>query len=169
MPFSLGSMPLIQQRGRARAIYIHIHTHTYIQQAMVESGCLPPLVACLSSNNVGVQEQYIHTHNTCMLAYIQQAMVESGCLPPLVACLSSNNVGVQEQAAASLRVLSGNSENQARIVEEGGLGGLIDLLKSDNKDVQVRACQCLCMYVCVYVCVRKSSAYCGGGRPWRAD
>lgn len=46
-------------------------------------------------------------------------MVETGCLPPLVACLSSSNAGVQEQAAAALRVLSGNSDNQTRIVEEG--------------------------------------------------
>ena len=42
-----------------------------------------------------------------------------------------------------MRVLSANADNQTRIVEEGGLGGLIDLLKSDNKDVQEHACGAL--------------------------
>jgi hypothetical protein len=36
----------------------------------------------------------------------------------LVARLSWTNVGEQEQAAAALRVLSANADNQTRIVEE---------------------------------------------------
>ncbi len=96
----------------------------------------------------------MHGHDS--LATNKIAIVEAGALPPLVSCLTSSNVGVQEQAAACLRGLSSNcmiwreiviliilADNQSRIVEEGALGCLLELLRSDSKDVQEHACGAL--------------------------
>lgn len=50
-------------------------------------------------------------------------------MPLLIGLLRSPNEGVQEQAAIAIRNLSVDSENELKIMEEGGIPPLLALLR----------------------------------------
>jgi hypothetical protein len=128
---------------------------------MVRDGCLPPVIACLSSPEHKVQEQAaiiirnlaLGTPFTCLAstkvrALTQKAavdddneevIVECGAVPPLIALLRSPYERLQEHAAVALRNLTVNDRNETRVAEDGALPPLILLLRSPDKRIQEQA------------------------------
>lgn len=66
--------------------------------------------------------------------------MQRGAVPPLIEMLSSADAQLKEMAAFALGRLAQNSDNQAGVVASGGLPPLLDLLESQQGNLQVRPC-----------------------------
>lgn len=78
-------------------------------------------------------------------AEFKARICQRGAVPPLIMMLTCADVALKEMAAFALGRLAQNPDNQAGIVQGGGLAPLLELLESKQYNLQVgrpggRAC-----------------------------
>jgi hypothetical protein len=74
-----------------------------------------------------------------VLLQLQAKIVQRGAVPLLVSMLGQTDNSLKEMAAFALGRLAQNSDNQAGIVQCGGLVPLLELLESKHYSLQHNA------------------------------
>ena len=110
-----------------------------LAQAVVDSGALGALVACLSEFEPSVKESaawalgYVGQH-TPQLA---QHVIDAGAIAPLVLCLQEPELSLKRIAASTLGELSKHSAEQAQLIVDAGAVAFLAPLIS-HPDLKLR-------------------------------
>ncbi|TMW59690.1 hypothetical protein Poli38472_004759 [Pythium oligandrum] len=101
------------------------------------NGLEPILEVLRAGSNLAQENTSLVLGNLALNDDMKQQMVDLGALELYVELLSSDNDTLSDRAAFALRNLAwGNSENQTRIVDAGGMEALLEVLKTGNLMIQ---------------------------------
>lgn len=104
--------------------------------AIVEAGCVDPLVQLLDSDSEAMQAYAAGTlGNLGTNTEYSDEIGSAGAIAPLVAMLESMVIEVQSAAVSTLSALSANADNAVSIAVAGGIAHLVRLLGSASKVV----------------------------------
>ncbi len=108
---------------------------TLPSQAVVDSGALEPLAACLEEFDPTVKESaawalgYIARHNT----QLAQSVVDVGSVPLLILCVQEPEISLKRISASSLSDIAKHSPELAQtVVDAGAIAYLVQLINSDD-------------------------------------
>ena len=117
-----------------------------LAQAVVDSGALSALVACLSEFEPSVKESaawalgYVSQHNQ----QLAQHVIDAGAVAPLVLCLQEPELSLKRIAASTLGEMAKHSPEQAQlIVDAGAIAFLSPLISHPDTKLKRQVCSAL--------------------------
>jgi len=120
-----------------------------VQQAgaIVESGCLQPVLELLEHRNMELKSYAAITFgNLCANGTLSPAQLQHpSVLPHLVSMLSSSNGLAKGPAVSAIAAMAGQPHLRASVYDLGGLPGLVSLLHSDA-DTSYHAVQAVAQF-----------------------
>ena len=114
-----------------------------LAQAVVDSGALGALVACLSEFEPSVKESaawalgYVSQHSP----QLAQHVINAGAIAPLVLCLQEPELSLKRIAASTLGEVAKHSAEQAQLVVDAGAIAFLSPLIS-HPDLKLRRTAC---------------------------
>ena len=117
-----------------------MHSSEHIKHEVLEEGALQPVIRLLKSSCNETQREaafFLGQFAVISEPDYKVTIAQRGVIPSLISILRGD--GDREMAAFALSQLAQNADNQAGIVELGGLKPLLDLLDSKTGSLQRHA------------------------------
>jgi hypothetical protein len=125
--------PQLAVQEQAAVILRNLSLTAENERNIIQEGGLPAVIALLRTNEPRLQ------------VGVERRDARARCYEACAICVAMSDAvlmvgwrGAQVHAAVILRNLSVNSESEVKIVQEGSLPPLINLLRSNDVDVQAR-------------------------------
>jgi len=144
--FSLSEQNRFYKKSAAFVLRAVAKHSPVLAQAVVDSGALDSLSACLEEFDPGVKEAaawalgYVAGHN----AELAQAVVDAGAVGLLVLCVQEPELSLKRVAASALSDVAKHSPELAQaVVDAGAVAYLAPLITSPDAKLKRQVCACL--------------------------
>ena len=143
--YSLGEQKRYYKKAAAFVLRAVAKHSPPLAQAVVDSGALDSLVACLEDFDPGVKEAawalgYVAGHN----AQLASTVVDAGAISLLVLCVQEPELSLKRISASALADIAKHSPEQAQaVVDAGSVAYLAPLIAHQDAKLKRQVCACL--------------------------